>query len=402
MTIGQKIRTALGFKTEEKAFGLNSPEALALFAGQPTSTGMHIGPGSAMRVPSVACAVGLIAETVGTLPAKLFSRADKATVRDHAAYRLMHGEANPWTSAEELRTALTADALLHDAGGFALVVRGLDGRPLELHRLKPGTVAQQEDTDGTPFYRVSTNSGSELHPYTDVLHVQSFAGIAPINSGREAIALAMAFESHIGNLFKNGGRPSGIIKSPKILDVDAKRKLAASWFSTHGGGNSGSTAILDEGLDYTAIATTLADAQFSENRIEQIREIARAFRIPATMIGELSRATWSNSEEMGRQFLTMTLRPWLATWTAAYARCLLTPAERAQFYVEFVVDDLLTVNHAVRATSFAQYRSMGVMTANEVRAGLNLPPRPEGDDLANPYTSTGTPEAANDAESEAA
>lgn len=402
MTIAQTIKTALGFKTEEKAFGLNSPEALALFTGQPTATGMHIGPGSAMRVPAVACAVGLIAETVGTLPAKLFARADKATVRDHPAYRLMHGEANEWTSAEELRTQLTADALLHDAGGFALVVRGLDGRPLELHRLKPGTVALQEDTDGTPLFRVSTSSGSELHPFTDILHVRSFGGVAPITLGREAIALAVAFEAHIGDLFRNGGRPSGIIKSPKILDVDAKRKLAASWFGTHSGRNAGGTAVLDEAMEYQALSTTLADAQFAENRLEQIREIARIFRVPPTMLFELSRGTWSNTEEMARQFLSVTLKPWLTSWSWAYARCLLTPAERAQFYVEFVVDDLLTTSHAARATAYGQYRGMGAMTANEVRAGLNLPPRPEGDDLANPYTSTGTPEAANDSETQAA
>ncbi|PZX53046.1 phage portal protein [Cereibacter changlensis] len=402
MTIGQKIKTAFGFKTEEKAFGLNSPEALALFAGQPTATGMHIGPGSAMRVPAVACAVGLISETVGTLPLKLFNRADKATVRDHPAFRLMHGEANEWTSAEELRTQLTADALLHDAGGFALVVRGLDGRPLELHRLKPGTVALQEDTDGTPFYRVSTSSGSELRPFTDILHVRAFGGVAPITLGREAIALAVAFEAHIGDLFRNGGRPSGIIKSPKILDVESKKKLAASWFSTHSGRNAGGTAVLDEAMEYQALSTTLADAQFAENRLEQIREIARVFRVPPTMLFELTRGTWSNTEEMARQFLSVTLKPWLTSWSWAYARCLLTPAERAQFYVEFVTDDLLTTSHAARATAYGQYRGMGVMTANEVRAGLNLPPRPEGDDLANPYTSTGTPEAANDAESEAA
>jgi len=96
-----------------------------------------------MRVPAVACAVGLIAETVGTLPVKLFRHGTKEALPDHPAYRLMHGEANDWTSAEALRIALTADALLHDKGGFAVVLRNSEGKPIELHRLAPAQVVPQ-------------------------------------------------------------------------------------------------------------------------------------------------------------------------------------------------------------------------------------------------------------------
>ncbi|WP_227590634.1 phage portal protein [Cereibacter sphaeroides] len=350
-------------------------------------TGAFITTGAALRVPAVACAVGLIAETVGALPVKIFD-AGKLTRRDHPAYRLIHDEANPWTSAAELRAQLTADALLNDHGGFALVVRASDGRPLELHRLDPAAVRLDAAPDGSPLYIVATNTGPASYGFADVLHVRAFGG-SPISLGREAIALAIAFEDHIGSLFRNGGRPSGIIKSPKILDVDAKRKLAASWFTTHSGRNSGGTAILDEGMDYQALSATLADSQFAENRLEQIREIARAFRIPVTMLGELSRGTWSNLEEQNRQFLQFTLRPWLRAWEWAYARCLLTPDERRELTAEFVTDDLLTTSHAARATAYGQYRAMSAMTANEVRAGLNLPAHPDGDTLENPHITTG-------------
>ena len=106
------------------------------------------------------------------------------------------------------------------------------------------------------------------------------------------------------------------------------------------------------------------------------------------MLMELSRGTWSNSEQMGRQFLTMTLRPWLKRWQAAYARVLLKPEERATAYVEALTDDLLTIDHAARATAYSQYRAMGAMTANEVRAGLNLTPHTNGNELVNPFTSS--------------
>jgi len=386
----EKIKSALGFKPEAKALTLTSPEAFSLFGAVPTASGIHVGPGNAMRVPAVACAVSLISETIGSLPAKFYDRADKSALTNHPIYRLIHDEANPWTSAEQLREELTADALL-TGHGYALVTRSENDQPLELHRLDPAKVQREQADDGEPTYRVSYDQGQRLHSYTDILHIEAFGGVAPITLGREAIALALSFEAHIGGVFANGGRRSGVITAEKSLDAEAKKKLAASWFANHGGKNAGATALLDEGMKYAPVAMTLSDAQFSENRLEQIREIARVFRVPPTMLFELSRGTWSNTEEMARQFYAITLKPWLASWAWAYARCLLTPEERTALYVEFVTDDLLTTDAAARAASYGQYRSMGAMTANEVRSGLNLQPRSDGDDLQNPYTSTGAP-----------
>ncbi|KUF12412.1 phage portal protein [Pseudoponticoccus marisrubri] len=380
-------------KDSTKALSLSDPAAFELFGAIATHSGLDIGPHSAMRVPAVACAVGLIADTVGTLPIKIYERGTKQTVSDHPAYRLAHTEANEWTSAAQLRTQLSTDALLHGSG-YAQVVRVRDGAPYELHRLDPAAVQRTIEPTGEPVYAVTTETGTARLTFRDVVHVQPFGGASPIYLAREAIGLAIAFEKHMGGIFANGGRPSGIITAQKSLDLETKKRIAASWFSTHSRDNAGGTAILDEGMAYQQLAMTLADAQFAENRLEQIREIARAFRVPPTMLFELTRGTWSNTEEMARQFYSVTLKPWLAEWTWAYSRCLLTPEERADLYLEFVTDDLLTTDHASRATAYGQYRAMGAMTANEVRAGLNLPAHADGDLIANPYTTSDKDRAA--------
>jgi HK97 family phage portal protein len=382
---------------EKKNVTLTDPAAFGLFGIAPVSSGMTVSAQTAMRVPAVACAVSQISETVGSLPVKLFQRDTRAAATDHPAYKLIHEEANPWTSAEALREQLTIDALLH-GHGFAQVVRNSAGLPLELHRIEPGAVTIETDTYGEPSYRAHMqNGGSVTLPFTEVLHVSAFGGVSPITLGREAIGLALAFESHVARLFANGARPAGIITSPKGLQDEARRKLKEAWEAMHSGSNTGKVALLDEGMAYQAITMTLTDAQFAENRLEQIREIARVFRVPPTMLFELTRGTWSNTEEMARQFLQTTLKPWLTEWAWGYARCLLTPEERRAFYVEFVTDDLTTTDTAKRAAAYGQYRSMGVMTANEVRAGLNLSPRPDGDALQNPYTTTGAaPAPANE------
>lgn len=377
-----------GSPTEKKSITLTSPEAFALFGIQPVASGVSVTALSAMRVPAVACAVGLISESCA-LPFKLFDRDSRDAAKDHPAYRLIHDEANPWTSAEALREQLTLDALL-TGSGFAQVVRNGEGKAMELHRMDPGAVSIEADDIGEPNYRIRLKGGGDtVLPYTEVLHISAFGGTSPITLAREAIGLAIAAEQHLAGFYSNGGRPSGIIMHPGKVDAEGAKKIAASWFKNHSGQKSGGTALLDEGMTHKQVSDNHTDAQFLENRLEQVREIARAFRIPPTMLFELSRGTWSNTEEMARQLLTMTLQPWLKRWQAAYARCLLTPEERTELYIEAVVDDLLTTNFATRATAYGQYRSMGAMTANEVRAGLNLPPMPEGDKLDNPHITTG-------------
>ncbi|WP_273688885.1 phage portal protein [Ketogulonicigenium vulgare] len=366
---------------------MNSPEAFPLFGVLPSRSGAAVTASSAMRVPAVRRAVSLISEAVATLPFKVYTDGKEAA-KDHRAYSLTHRWANDWTSAEALREQITVDALL-TGNGYAQVIRNGDGEPVELHYMAPSAVSVEHDDYNEPSYRVSLKAGgTAVLPYRDVLHVQAIGGVSPIAHAREAIGLTLAAEQHLTGFFKNGGRPSGVIEHPNKLDADAMAKLSASWFKSHGGEQSGSTAILDEGMAFKEIATKMADAEFSEVRREQVREIARAFNVAPAILFETSKATWSNFEQSQRDFLTGTLRPWVARWQAAYTRVLLTPEERGSFYIEGVVDDLLAVDHAARATAYSQYRGMGVMTANEVRAGLNLTPLDGGDDLTNPYITT--------------
>lgn len=391
MSIVQSLARAFGRgePIEQKSLSVPDDRLLALFGVQPVASGVTVSASTAMRVPAVACAVGLISETCGILPFKLHDRDNRDAVKDHPAYRLIHDDANPWISAEELREEMTLDALLH-GHGYAQVVRNGEDKPMELHRVAPEAVTIEAEDGGEPRYKVRLQGGgTAILPYTEMLHIRALGGASPIQLAKEAIGLAIAAEQHLAGYYANGGRPSGVIKHPNKLDAEGAKKIAASWFQTHGGKQAGGTAVLDEGMDYQQVSGTNTDAQFLENRLEQVREIARAFRVPPTLLFELSRGTWSNTEEMGRQFLVMTLRPWLKRWQAAYARVLLSPEDRARFYIEAVTDDLLTTDFASRATAYGQYRSMGAMTANEVRGGLNLPPMPEGDKLDNPYTTTG-------------
>ncbi|MFT4181540.1 MAG: phage portal protein, partial [Rhizobium sp.] len=277
------LKNAFGFRDEQKAISVSEQAEVILLDIRSTASNIHVGSRNAREVPAVDCAIDIIAKKNGDIPFKFFTRETRETVRDHPAYKLIHDEANAFTSAAQLRIDLSVDAMLYDQGGHAFVIRSSDDRPIALQRLKPGTVQNCFEDDDTPYYLVSDKRGQRRYEFTDILHIQPYGCKAPIKTAREAIALAMAFERHMAGLLANGGRPSGIIKAKKPLDPEAKKKLSESWFTTHGGKNAGGTAVLDEEMDYLQLALNLVDAQFAESRVEQIREIARAFKIPPTM-----------------------------------------------------------------------------------------------------------------------
>ncbi|TAU48185.1 phage portal protein [Rhizobium ruizarguesonis] len=384
-------KKALGFPVELKAYSLNSPEFSDLIGIRPTYSGVNIGGQSALYAPAVLQAVRLISETIGSLPCKVYRETvdGKEAAKDHSAYRIVHKRANEWTGAGDLRTRLTADALMH-GNGYAKVVRFEDGRPFELHRLKPEKVTHlEDDLTGAPVYRVSEKSGIHDYPHTEILHIPSFLGKSPISFGKEAIGLASILERHGAQLFGSGARPTIVIKT-KIGDNDAGankwkniRNDFRRWRS-----DPSEPLILPPETEIDQPVMTSTDAQFLEHRLEQVREIARIFGVPPTMLFELTRGTWSNTEQMGAQFLQLCLRPWLDRWQEAYATVLLSEDEQDSHYFEFVTDDLMRADAASRTANMTALVTNRIMTPNEVRAILNLQPLPGGDELINPHTTS--------------
>ncbi|MHA7882575.1 phage portal protein [Nitratireductor rhodophyticola] len=391
-----RVVKALGFGSEQKALPLSDPAILDLFGVVPAASGVTVSASTALHVPAVLHAVRLISETIGSLPCKLYREEgdSKEAAKDHSANRLVHNRANPWTSAGQLRVDLTTDALMHGAG-YAQVVRYGDDRPAELHRLAPGTVQRRIEDDGEPYYLVNVKGGKQVRlSYRDVLYVPAFGGVSPITLGKDAIGVAMVLERHASNLFGSGARPSGVVTNEKPAGGESGAKTVSnilkSWRAWQSSAK-GDPLILDAGWKYDQPAMTSTDAQFLEHRLEQVREIARIFGVPPHMLYELSRATWSNAEQMAASFLQLCLRPWLDRWQDAYATVLLSEDEQDDLYFEFVIDDLQRADAAGRAEIFGKLVAMRAMTPNEVRAAMNLPAIEGGDELANPYTTTSAP-----------
>lgn len=196
-----------------------------------------------MRCAPVAAATGIISSTLATLPAKVFIRTGDGKEPDskHPAYKLVHDDANDFTSAGELRAQLAGDAMLH-GGGYAYANR-VNGKVIEFNRLEPTSITVDRDAHGAPVFRQKVGTTTRTYSFRDILYIPSPLGISYVTAAREAIALYLRLEMHTANLFGRGGRPSGLL-STKTTDPKINREKLNQFNANYSGDNSGAVSLL--------------------------------------------------------------------------------------------------------------------------------------------------------------
>ncbi|MFG1342122.1 phage portal protein [Xanthobacter autotrophicus] len=387
-----RLASFLGYT--KKSLASPDGDLLALFGvSSPTASGVNVGPSTALSVPAVSCAVRAISEAVATLDVKVMRRegASEVEASDHPVAGLLQDRVNEWTAGFEFVRDIVAAALIYDNGGLAWVNR-VGGRPVELIAYDTAHLTAQRHEDGTGAYRYFLN-GRE-RPAADIIHLRSPFGRSPVSLARESIGLSVTLERHAGKLFSNGSRPAGMVSFKERMTPEAIKNAALAFKAMLASQNTGNTAFLDAGAEYMQLVLSSVDSQFIELTGFQILQIARAFRVPPQMLYDLERATWSNGEQMGREFMTYTLEPWLRALEGALRLALFSAEEYPTHRVHFERDDLTRADIGARATAYSSLIASRVVNPNEVREWEGLPSYEGGDAFANPNTGNSQPGSA--------
>jgi HK97 family phage portal protein len=358
--------------------------------GSQSVSGSPVTADSAMRIVAVHAAVNVIAKTLASLPLHVYERTPtgKRRAETHPLYDLLHNTPNPWQTSYDFRAMMQWHLCLR-GNCYALIVWAERDRALELIPLHPDrmTVTQADDMSLRYRYQRSNNSYIDI-PADEVLHVRGLSsdgilGRSILSDARDVIGLAQATQEYAGRLFKNDATPGVVIKSPKPLGKDAATRLRDSWNDAFSGsGNARKTAVLEDGLTVDRLSMTADDAQFLETRKFTRSEIAGLFGVPAHLIGDLERSTFSNIEHQGIEFATHCIRPWAVNWEQAIARTLFTAPRK--YYCEFNLDALTRGDLVSRYQAYAVGRNWGWLSANDIRGLENLNPIAGGDVYLQP------------------
>ena len=384
------------FRSRDKPQNSTAGTAYSFYLGGTTS-GKTVTERSAMQMTAVYSCVRILAEAVAGLPLHLYRyNADggKEKAIDHPLYLLLHDEPNPEMSSFVFRETLMTHLLLW-GNAYAQIIRNGKNQVVALYPLMPNKMSVDRDENGKLYYTYYRGSDEairdrqyavKLQP-SDVLHIpglgfDGLVGYSPIAMAKNAIGMAIACEEYGAKFFANGAAPGGVLEHPGTIKDPAR--VRESWQHTFGGsGNANKIAVLEEGMKYTPIGISPEQAQFLETRKFQINEIARIFRVPPHMVGDLEKSSFSNIEQQSLEFVKYTLDPWIVRWEQSIMRSLLLQSEKKEYFVKFNLEGLLRGDYQSRMNGYAIARQNGWMSANDIRELENQDriPAEEGGDL---------------------
>ena len=380
------------FRSRDKPKNATAGSAFSFFLGG-SASGKRVTEQSAMQMTAVYSCVRILSEAIASLPLHVYETqcdGSRERAEKHPLYRILHDEPNPEMTSFVFRETLMTHLLLW-GNAYAQVIRNGKGEVIALYPLMPDRMTVDRDEHGMLYYQYQrqtdeapTMKGSivNLHP-KDVLHIpglgfDGLVGYSPIAMAKNAIGLAIATEEYGSKFFANGAQPSGVLEHPGVIKDPSR--VRESWMNTFGGSsNANKIAVLEEGMKYTPISISPEAAQFLETRKFQINEIARIFRIPPHMIGDLEKSSFNNIEQQSLEFVKYTLDPWVSRWEQSIKRSLFTEDEKKSLYAKFNVDGLLRGDYQSRMNGYAVARQNGWMSANDIRTLENLDRIPEED-----------------------
>ena len=341
---------------------------------------------SALNHSVVWACTRVISECEAMLPLNLmrWSNGERIPMPSDPLYDVLHHEPNEEMSAMEFRETMTARCVLR-GNAYARIVR------------RPGTeqVVAMYSTYATPdrnksgdLVYVVKESNEQEKTFTvradkphDIFHLRGLGfdglqGCSVVAMARQSIGNALAAEKHAGTFFANGGRmPYTLSLDKPFRTVQDFERFRADWEKVYRDPHK--APILEPGMKYESIGLNLADAQFLETRQFGVPEICRWFLMSPHMVGDLSRATFSNIEHLFLEFLTRTEMAWLVRWEQAIRRCLLTPAQKADgLYAKHNVNALLRGDFESRMKGYSTMLQNAIGSVDDVRALEDMNPLP--------------------------
>lgn len=357
------------FRTEKRD---NGQTFIRNAFGSGNGTGVSVDKDTALNYSAVYACVRVLSESIASLPLNVYTEernGDRLLAKDHPIYKLISREPNKYMTSYTWREVLMANLVLR-GNSYFFIDRDKNARPTAISYIDADKV-QVTKYQGELYYNIK-GIENPVHQ-SNILHFLGLGfdgcmGKSVIEVHQDTIGLSLAANKYGGNFFGNASKPSGVLKHPSKLSKEAAERLKNSWNNSYGGvSNMHRTALLEEGMDFKTVSINPQDADFLNTRKFQVNEIARIFRVPPHLIGDLERATFSNIEQQGIDFVVHTLRPYLSNIEAELNRKLFRESEKDFYYIKFNVNGLMRGDSKARAEFYKNMSLIGAMSINEIR-----------------------------------
>lgn len=330
--------------------------------------GVEVTEEGSLSLSAVFAAVNLLSQVLGALPLKVYRQQgkDKTEALNDAGYRVLACSPNPEMTPITCRSVMEFHRLLW-GNGYGEITWAGNAKVKAIWPVEPWRVRPQREEDGTLFYLID---GKRKVMPDDMLHVPliSYDGVVGrsfVEFAIQSIGLGMATQEFAARYFGNGARPGMILENPGPVNPDARKEFRESWQKSHGGPqNAHKVAVLWGG--WTAKPDGSFDpekSQLLEQRRFSTEEVARWLNIPPHLLRDLSRATFSNIEEQGIDFVVNTMTPICVRWEQEYDRKLFDPPN---LHTKHDLRRLMRGNSAARSAYYRELFGIGVFSPNDI------------------------------------
>ncbi|EQB15755.1 phage portal protein [Sphingobium lactosutens] len=357
-----------------------NPEALLAMLGVLDSRGAlpPVSIDAALGVPGVMCAVGFLSRALASLPLHAFRGGEGGEKQDGQLAMLLNEAPNEETSSFEWRRHKWQQVF---TGGRGMsYIERVGTKPVAIWPMDPKEASIRR-RDGRKYfvyegreYRAADVIDVCFMPKSDLVGHYS-----PIFLGRKAIALAIAMNDFAGSFFASGGVPPLSLEGPlpqgaeafKRAQADIKRaidmakKAGAPFFG------------MPPGHALKPIGIEPAKGQMTEARLFQIQEVARIWGLPPVFVQDLSKGTFSNTEQQDLQLVKHTLGQWAKAFEDELNLKLFGQRRRSR-KVKHNLDGMQRGAFKDRIEGIARAIMTGQMTPDEGRALEDRPPDPSG------------------------
>jgi HK97 family phage portal protein len=258
------------------------------------------------------------------------------------------------------------------------------GNVTAMYVLDPSRVQVLVAPNGDVYYALSADvlagieAGVPAIPASEIIHdvmyplYHPLVGVSPIHACGLAAIQGLRIQTNSAKFFANGAALGGVLTAPGAISNETAARLKEFWESKYAGPeNVGKVAVLGDGLKFEAMTMRSTDAQLIEQLKWTAENVCTCYHMPPHKIGIGPPPAANNIEALDQQYYSQCLQ--------ILIECIEALLDQGQgvkepLRTQFDLDDLLRMDSATLIDIQAKGVGAGLVSPNEGRRKLGLPP----------------------------
>lgn len=362
--------------------GLQTPAPMSY----PSPSAAAVNFDTALSVSAWWAGCRLLSETVAGLPVRMYrvNESERTPDESHPLWYLLNVRPNRYQTKVEFFETLMLN--LVTSGNAYIAIERVGGRIVSLLPLMSAQMVTELMDDGNVVHTYYSGTSTRVYSADSIWHIKLFGngviGLSPLSYARNSLGIGIAAENRVGAVYRNGGKPTGVLMVDKLLTKEQRAQIRAN-LSELAEGNNDSLFVLEAGMKYESVSMSPQDIELLDSRRFQLEDVARFLGVPSVLINDTSGSTtWgSGVQQIIDGFYKLNLRPYLERLESGIRNHLMSEEDARRYAVEFDFDALLRMDQSTRFDGYGKGINSGVLTPNEARALEGWKPMDGGDAL---------------------